>query len=155
MAGRRLLRRPRVPRSHHDESKQLSDIPRMSVWLKQQPDVEAKKKFLLFTDLYYTPTGEKIKEGFRYLDVDGDTLVAAFDSGDFEAVSSLPPLVDDNGEPDTGSVSVWLAYTKSGAFLYVQPVVDVDYVPTYPREPKKFTPRGDLYTAAREFDQSF
>lgn len=133
----------------------MSDFPRFHDWLKAQPEFETRKRFLILSDDYYKPTNEKLKTGFRYFDVDGATLLEAFDSGDFEAIAALPRLIDDEGEPDTGAISVWLGYTKSGAILVVQPVIDVDYVPSYPREPKYFTPKGDLYEAARELDQSF
>lgn len=155
MAGCPGIFMPGVPPFPPPKVTILDDFPRFQVWLKAQPEFETKKRFLILSDIIHKPSGEKVKEGFRYLDVDGDTLLAAFDSGDFEAIAALPRLFDEEGEPDTGAVSVWLGYTKGGAFLAIQPQVDVNYVPTYPREPKYFTPKGDLFTAARELDQSF
>lgn len=143
-----------TPRYHHTKATTVSEIPAFQDWLKAQPEFETKKRLLILTDIYYKPTGEKVKEGFRYFDVDADTLLEAFDNDDFEAIASLPGVFDDEGDPDTGSVSVWLGYTASGAFLALQPQVYVEYAPTYPREPKFFTPQGDLVTAARALDQS-
>jgi hypothetical protein len=142
------------PVSHHTKVTTLSDFPDFTTWLKAQPEFETKKRLLILTDIYHTPSGEKVQEGFRYLNVSGEELLAAFDSGDFEAIAALPHLFDDEGEPDTGSVCVSVGYTKGGAFLVLQPQIYKDYAPSYPREPKYFTPKGDLVAAALELDQS-
>lgn len=147
------LRAP-TPGTTTPKATTVSEIPAFHDWLKAQPDFETKKRLLVFTDIYYTPTGEKVKEGFRYVDVEPTTLLEAFDADDFEAIAALPGVYDDEGDPDTGSVCVSLAYTPSGAFLAIQPQIYVDYAPSYPRAPKFFTPQGDLATAARALDQS-
>jgi hypothetical protein len=113
----------------------MSDIIELTDWLKTQPEFETKKK-LLFTSLIHTPSGEKVIEGFRYFTNPIDEVVAAFNTGDTAALTALDYALDEDGDPDTTSVAILLAYTKSGAFLAAQPQEYQDYVPTVVAEPK-------------------
>lgn len=113
----------------------MSEIVDLNDWLKAQPDIEVKKK-LLFTSLIYTPTGEKVITGFRYFTNSIEEVVAAFETGDVAALTALDYALDEDGDPDTTSVLVSLAYTKSGAFMAAQPEEYQEYVPTNVREPK-------------------
>lgn len=113
----------------------MSEIVELSAWLKAQPEIETKKK-LLFTSLIHTPSGEKVVEGFRYFTNTIEELVAAFTTGDVAALTALDYALDEDGDPDTTSVCLLLAYTKSGAFLAAQPQEYQDYVPTLVAEPK-------------------
>jgi len=64
---------------------------------------------------------EKVVEGFRYFTAPIEALVAAFESGDLAAIEALPYALDDDGDQDTTSVCLLLAYTDGGAFLAAQP----------------------------------
>jgi len=113
----------------------VTEIVDLTDWLKAQPEFEVKKK-LLFSSIIHTPSGEKVVEGFRYFTNPIEEVVAAFETGDVAALTALDYALDDEGEPDTTSVCIKLAYVKSGAFLAAQPQEYQDYVPTDVREPK-------------------
>ena len=113
----------------------VTEIVDLKDWLKAQPEFEIKKK-LLFTSIIHTPTGEKVTTGFRYFNNPIEEVVAAFETGDVAALTALDYALDDEGEPDTTSVCIKLAYVKSGAFFAAQPEEYQDYVPTNVREPK-------------------
>ncbi len=131
----------------------MSEIIDLTKWLKAQTDkFETKKRLLLFTDIIHTPSGEKVKEGFRYFHADADELLAAFDADDVEAITRLPYALDAEGEIDTSGLCLKLAYTPGSAFLAAQPQQYQEYVPTDLREPKYLTiPAGFDITA---LDQS-
>lgn len=132
----------------------MTDHVDLSDWLKGQADFETKKRLLVFTDLIHKPTGEKVIEGFRYFHVDADELVAAFDADDLAAISALEYAIDDEGDVDTSSVCLQLAYTPSGAFVAAQPQIYIDYVPTLVRAPKYLTIGADAAAVAQALDQS-
>ena len=117
----------------------MTEIVDFTDWLKGQTDTFETKKKLFFTSVIHTASGEKVVEGFRYFTNDVDELLAAFDAGDLAAIEALDFAVDEDGDPDTTSVALLLAYTKSGAFFAAQPQEYQDYVPTALREPKYFT----------------
>ncbi|WP_258182686.1 hypothetical protein [Enhygromyxa salina] len=91
--------------------------------------MEKRRKMLIFSELIYKPTGEKITEAFRYFACDIDPVEAAATAGDLEALTRLPYALDEDGDRDTSSVLVDLAYTPSGSFVAVQPVQYQDYGP--------------------------
>jgi len=113
----------------------VTEIVDLTDWLKAQPEFEVKKK-LLFSSIIHTPSGEKVIEGFRYFTNSIDEVVAAFETGTVSALTALDYALDEDGDPDTTSVCIKLAYTKGGAFLAAQPQEYQDYVPTDVREPK-------------------
>lgn len=116
----------------------MSEPVKLIDWLKTQPEFEVKKK-LLGTSIIHTTSGEKVIEGFRYFTNPIEEVVAAFTTGDTAALTALDYALDEDGDPDTTSVVVNLAYTKSGAFLAAQPEEYQDYVPTAVAEPKFLT----------------
>jgi hypothetical protein len=99
-------------------------------FLAAHPSFEKRKKLLVMSDLFYKPTSEKVTEGFRYFACDVDDLMEAFGRGDFAAMAKLPFALDEDGEIDTSSVRLDLAYTPSGSVVAVQPVEFQDYNPT-------------------------
>ena len=113
----------------------MTEIVDLTDWLKAQPEFEVKKK-LLFSSIIHTPSGEKVVEGFRYFTNPIEEVVAAFETGKVSALTALDYALDEDGDPDTTSVCIKLAYTKGGAFLAAQPQEYQDYVPTDVREPK-------------------
>ena len=113
----------------------VTEIVDLTDWLKAQPEFEVKKK-LLFSSIIHTPSGEKVVEGFRYFTNSIEEVVAAFETGKVSALTALDYALDEDGDPDTTSVCIKLAYTKGGAFLAAQPQEYQDYVPTDVREPK-------------------
>ncbi len=129
----------------------MPQIPALIDWLKQQPDTFETKKKLLFTSVIHKPSGEKVIEGYRYFQSSIDELTAAFESGDLAAAKELEYALDEDGDPDTSSVALLLAYTKSGAFLAAQPEEYQDYVPVKVREPRFFAGSIDL---VEELDQT-
>ena len=129
----------------------MSEIIEIADWLKGQTDTFETKKKLFFTSIIHKPSGEKVVEGFRYFTAPIDDLVAAFESGDLAAIQALPYALDDDGDPDTTSVCLLLAYTDGGAFLAAQPQEYRDYEPFLVREPKYFTATG---AQAAALDQS-
>jgi hypothetical protein len=46
-----------------------------------------------------------------------DAVVDAFQRGDFAALKKLPFSLDEDGDPDTSSVRLEVAYTASGDVL--------------------------------------
>jgi hypothetical protein len=109
----------------------MSNLPRLEEYLKASNDkFEIRKSLLIFKNLHYRATGEKVVEGFRYFNCDIGQLLAAFNAQDFQAISKLPFALDDEGEPDTSAVLLDLAYTESGAFVAAQPVEYKDHNPT-------------------------
>lgn len=123
-------------------------------WLKSQTQTfTTKKRLVVFKDLVHIPTGEKVVEGFRYFHAPIESVLAAFDAGDLEALAALPFALDDDGDPDTSAVSISLAYTASGSYVAAQPQEYQDFVPTWMREPKVLTsPRAR--ELAHALDQS-
>ena len=106
----------------------MSEIIDLTKWLKAQTDkFETKKRLLLFTDIIHTPSGEKVKEGFRYFHADADELLAAFDADDVEAITRLPYALDAEGEIDTSGLCLKLAYTPGSAFLAAQLFLGKDF----------------------------
>ncbi len=116
----------------------MTDFPELTDWLKGQADTFETKKKLLFSSLIHTPSGEKVVEGYRYFTNSIDEVVAAFESGDLANVQALEYALDEDGDPDTTSVALLLAYTKSGAFLAAQPQEYQDYEPVLVAEPRYF-----------------
>ena len=129
----------------------MSEIIELADRLKGQADTFETKKKLFFTSIIHKPSGEKVVEGFRYFAAPIEALVAAFESGDLAAIEALPYALDDDGDPDTTSVCLLLAYTEGGAFLAAQPQEYRDYEPFLVREPKYFTATG---AQAAALDQS-
>lgn len=107
----------------------LSDV------LRADPRFETRRKWLILKDLYFTPTGEKVVEGFRYFRCSIDELVEPLSRQDFDATAKLPFALDDEGEVDTSSVLLNLAYTASGAIAGFQAVEYRDYQPVCVTEP--------------------
>ena len=116
----------------------MTDFPELTDWLKGQTDTFETKKKLLFSSLIHTPSGEKVVEGYRYFTNSIDEVVAAFESGDLANLQALDYALDEDGDPDTTSVALLLAYTKSGAFLAAQPQEYQDYEPVLVAEPRYF-----------------
>ena len=132
----------------------MTDIIELSDWLKSQSDFTTKKRLVVFTDVIHTPSGEKVIEGFRYFRNTIDEVLAAFETGDATALQALEYALDEDGDPDTTSVAILLAYTKSGAFLAAQPQEYRDYEPVLVRAPKYLTAAPALAEIAFELDQS-
>lgn len=105
-------------------------FPDLSDVLLAHPTVQKRRKLLVFSELVYTPSGEKITEGFRYFACDIGPVAAAASAGDFETLASLAFALDEDGDRDTSSVLINLAYTPSGSFVAVQPVEYQNYNPT-------------------------
>jgi hypothetical protein len=137
--------------SYPQESVDMTDIPDLIDWLTAQPDTFETKKKLLFKSVIHKPSGEKVIEGYRYFRSSIDELTAAFESGDLATVQALEYALDEDGDPDTSSVSLLLAYTKSGAFFAAQPEEYQDYVPVRVREPRFVAGSVDL---VEELDQT-
>ena len=116
----------------------MTDFPDLYDWLQAQPDTFETKKKLFGKSVIHKPSGEKVVEGFRYFRSSIDEVTAAFDSGDLAAVQALEYALDEDGDADTSSVALLLAYTKSGAFLAAQPEEYQNYVPVRVREPRFF-----------------
>jgi|GEM_PF-1544818 len=130
----------------------MSDIPDLIDWLTAQPDVFETKKKLFGKTVIHKPSGEKVVEGYRYFRSSIDELTAAFESGDLAAVQALEYALDEDGDPDTTSVAILLAYTKNGAFLAAQPEEHQNYEPVRVREPRYFP--GSVALVA-ELDQTY
>lgn len=99
-------------------------------FLKSHPSFERKKKLLVMSELIYKPTSEKVIEGFRYFACGVDAVMDAFRRGDFAALEKLPFSLDEDGDPDTSSVRLDVAYTGSGNVVAAQPVEFQEYNPT-------------------------
>jgi hypothetical protein len=99
-------------------------------FLKSHPSFEQKKKLFVLSELVYKPTSEKVVEGFRYFACEMDAVLLAFQHGDFAALQKLPFSLDDDGDPDTSSVRLDVAYTASGSVVAAQPVEFQEYNPT-------------------------
>ena len=130
----------------------MTDIPDLIDWLTAQPDLFETKKKLFGKTVIHKPSGEKVVEGFRYFRSSIDDVTAAFESGDLAAVQALEYALDEDGDADTTSVALLLAYTKSGAFLAAQPEEHQNYVPVRVREPRYFPGSVALIS---ELDQSY
>lgn len=132
----------------------MPDIIDLDDWLKAQTSTfTTRKRMLVFKDLVYTPTDEKVVTGFRYFHSPVEDLLAAFDAHDLEAIARLTYAIDDEGDVDTSSVCLKLAYTPSGSYLAAQPQEYQNWAPVDLREPKVFTsPRGR--ELAHALDQS-
>ena len=125
----------------------MTDFPELTDWLKGQTETFETKKKLLFSSLIHTPSGEKVVEGYRYFTSSIDEVLAAFESGDLTKVQALDYALDEDGDPDTSSVALLLAYTKSGAFLAAQPQEYQDYEPILVAEPRFFPASTELALA--------
>lgn len=99
-------------------------------FLKTHPRLERKKKMLVFSELVYKPTGEKVLEGFRYFACDMQQVLDRFASRDFAALQTLPFAIDNDGDPDTSAVRLDVAFTASGSMVAAQPVEYQNYNPT-------------------------
>jgi hypothetical protein len=130
----------------------MSDFPNLTDWLTAQPELFETKKKLFGKTVIHKPSGEKVVEGFRYFRSSIDEVTAAFDSGDLAAVQALEYALDDDGDPDTTSVALLLAYTKGGAFLAAQPEEHQNWVPVRVREPRFFPGSVELVA---ELDQTY
>lgn len=108
-------------------------------WLKAQPEFTTKKRLVVFTDIIHTPSGERVVEGFRYVNNSIDEVLAAFQTGDAAALAALDFALDEDGDPDTTGVCIQLAYTKGTTFLAAQPQHYVDYQPINVAEPRYLT----------------
>lgn len=109
----------------------MAELPRLEDHLKALTDkFEIKRSMLVFKNLHYRPTGEKVVEGFRYFTCDIGQLLAAFNAQDFQGMTRLGFALDDEGEPDTSGVLLDVAYTASGAFVAAQPVEYQNHFPT-------------------------
>ncbi|WP_394551592.1 hypothetical protein ACDF64_12045 [Agromyces sp. MMS24-JH15] len=116
----------------------MTDFPELSKWLQALPETFETKKKLFGKTVIHKPSGEKVIEGFRYFRSSIDEVIAAFESGDLAAAQNLEYAYDEDGDVDTSSVALLLAYTKSGAFLAAQPQEYQEYVPVLVREPRFF-----------------
>ena len=130
----------------------MTDIPNLTDWLTAQPDLFETKKKLFGKTVIHKPSGEKVVEGFRYFRASIDEVTSAFETGDLTAVQALEYALDEDGDADTTSVALLLAYTKSGAFLAAQPEEHRNYEPVRVREPRFFP--GSVALVA-ELDQSY
>ena len=100
-------------------------------FLKTHPQLERKKKLLVFSELVYKPTGEKvIAGGYRYFACDIQQVLARFANRDFAALRELPFAIDDDGDPGTSAVCLDVAFTASGSMVAAQPVEYQNYNPT-------------------------
>ena len=129
----------------------MSEIIDLDDWLKAQTDTFDFKKKFFGTTITHKATGEKVIYGFRYYFEPIETVVAAFESGDINALTSLQYALDEDDDPDTSAVCLIVAYTKSGAFFAAQPQEYQNYVPTLIREPKFITATVDQI---KELDQT-
>jgi hypothetical protein len=119
--------------SHHSKQKGvgMGSHKGLDEFLREQKGkFEVRKKMLVMSSLYYLPTSEKVIEGFKYFDCPIGDLMGAFQRGDFKAISELPPAEDDDGDADTSSVRLDVAYTQSGSLFAAQPVEYQSYNPT-------------------------
>ncbi|WP_437783466.1 hypothetical protein [Sorangium sp. So ce1097] len=132
------------------------EIKDLSDFLRADPRFTTRRKWLILSELVYTPTGEKVEEGFRYFTCPAESLTAALARRDFAAIAKLPFALDGEGEPDTSAVRLDLAYTASGAIAAFQPVEYRDHVPT-PLSACLFLEGAEaqaLRDTLREIDQS-
>ncbi|WP_437278096.1 hypothetical protein WME90_43875 [Sorangium sp. So ce375] len=106
------------------------EIQDLSDCLRADPRFATRRKWLILSELVYTPTGEKVEEGFRYFTCPVEALTAALQRRDFAAIAKLPFALDEDGDPDTSAVRLDLAYTASGALAAFQPVEFREHVPT-------------------------
>ena len=125
---------------------------RLDEQLAAHPNIEKRRKFLFFSELIYRPTGEKITEGFRYYNCGIEQVASAAAHGDFGTLSQLPFALDEDGDRDTSSVLVDLAYTASGSLVAVQPVKYQNYAPTAVTAPVIFEgPAGQAVVATAKY----
>ena len=129
----------------------MTDFPDLYDWLQAQPDTFETKKKLFGKSVIHKPSGEKVIEGFRYFRSSIDEVIAAFESGDLAAAQDLEYAFDEDGDVDTSSVALLLAYTKSGAFLAAQPQEYQNYAPVLVRAPRFFP---GSKTLTEELDQT-
>lgn len=112
------------------EKKERMSYVDLEEFLKSHPSFEKKKKFFILGELVYKPTSEKVVEGFRYFSCDMASVMEALQRGDFAAIAKLPFALDDEGDADTSSVRLDLAYTAGGSVVAAQPVEYKDYNPS-------------------------
>jgi hypothetical protein len=108
----------------------VNEIKDLSDTLESLDCIEDKTFLWFFGSLVYKPTGEKVIKGFRYFTCEINQVAEAVASMDLEALAKLPFAIDEEGDVDTSSVLVDLAYTESGSFAAIQPVEYQDYKPT-------------------------
>jgi hypothetical protein len=114
----------------------MGEIQGLSDWIAADTErFEKRKKMFVFTSVFYRPTNEQVTEGFRYFVCGIDEVLAVFDAGDIAALTKLPYALDEDGDRDTSSVLVDLAYTPSVSLAAIQPVQYIDYNPTPMRPP--------------------
>ena len=117
--------------------------------LAAHPNIVKRRKLLFFSEWVYSPTDEKITEAFRYYQCGIEQVGPAAVDGDFDTLTQLPFALDEDGDRDTSSVLVNLAYTASGSFVAIQPVEYQNYVPTPVAAPVLFEgPAGQAVIAA-------
>ena len=90
---------------------------------------------VLFEQLAYMPTGERVQVGFRCFACDETELLAAFASGELGRLMSLPHAVGEDGSPVAGLVRLDLAFTPGGGLAGAQPTRYIDYRPVPAAEP--------------------
>ena len=132
-------------------------ITDLSDFLRADARFATRRKWLILKDLYFTPTDEKVAEGFRYFTCSIDELTEPLSRRDFAAIAKLPFALDDEGEADTSSVLLNLAYTASGAIAGFQAVEYRDYQPICVTEPVLLegAEAQALRDKLKEIDQSF
>lgn len=109
----------------------MNDIQPLSDWLESDTQrFQKKKRMFVFTDLIHRGTGEKVEEGFRYFACDIGAVLGLFDAGDIVGLSRLEYALDEDGDRDTSSVRVDLAYTPGFGFAAIQPVQYIEHAPT-------------------------
>lgn len=109
----------------------MPSIVSLDDYLKKTTDkFEKKKKFLIFSETVYRPTSEKVTEGYRYFDCDVNDLIKYVEQGDIKAISELEFAIDDEGDADTSSVRLDIAYTDSSSMIAIQVVEYQNYNPT-------------------------
>lgn len=89
--------------------------------LLARPEFAERRRMLVFKDLYFKPTDEKIEEGFRYFDCELEHLLAAFRRRAVDKMVTLPFSLDEDGDPDTSDVCLLVYYTESGSVVALQP----------------------------------
>jgi len=125
-------------------------------YVLSHPQFYKDKKWLIFSQLKYKATGEKLRQGFRYFACESAPLLEAFKRQDFACIASLPFCLDEEDEPDTSAVCLDIWYTDSGSAVAAQPVEYINHNPQPIAPPLVL--EGDASRAivqmARTLDQS-
>jgi len=132
----------------------MTEFPELNDYVATLPCIVTRKRLLVFSDLVYKPTGEKLDEGYRYFACDVAQVVDAVVRGDVDALAALPFALDEDGEADTSGLLVELSYTASGSFLAMQPVEYQDSNPVPVAMPKVLEGVGNLAPLIKRLDQS-